>query len=103
MKPCPFCGKTPDADEPNTFVLATGGKWGAVQCCCIGPEVRTSYLPLEKWRDEAIAAWDDRVVVREPLAAVYAAAENMVRVKGRHHSEQAYAALVEAVEVVRRG
>lgn len=58
--PCPFCGKTPDATDARSFNLESGGKWGAVQCCIIGPEVRTRYEPLESWRDEAIAAWNTR-------------------------------------------
>ena len=61
MKPCPWCGRTPDADDPATFATYhTGGKWGAVQCCAIGPEIRTGYRPLAEWKDAAIAAWDDR-------------------------------------------
>lgn len=46
VKPCPFCGATPDIDDPNTFRASQGDKWGAMVCCCEGPEVRTGYGPL---------------------------------------------------------
>jgi hypothetical protein len=61
LKPCPFCGETPDIDGTWTFQCNQGDKWGYVVCCCHGPEVRTSYGPVESWRDAAIAAWNERV------------------------------------------
>lgn len=62
LKPCPFCGETPDVDDPRTFSNVGGGsKWARVQCCIGGPEVRTSYLGVEHWRDDAIRAWNERV------------------------------------------
>lgn len=62
LKPCPWCGKVPDVNDPRTFWVddSVGGKWGAVQCCGIGPDVRTGYGPVAEWREEAIAAWNHR-------------------------------------------
>lgn len=60
LKPCPFCGLTPDASSPHTFKTTDGHKFGAVTCCCTGPEVRTAYAPVEEWRDKAIKAWNER-------------------------------------------
>lgn len=60
LKPCPFCGETPDADNPDTFQMPETSKYGAVVCCCYGPDVRTSYQDVEHWRDDAIAAWNER-------------------------------------------
>ncbi|WAJ27589.1 Lar family restriction alleviation protein [Antarcticirhabdus aurantiaca] len=61
LLPCPFCGTTPDINNPATFQSSQGTKWGAVVCCCTGPEVRTGYDPVEEWRDDAIEAWNTRV------------------------------------------
>ena len=60
LKPCPFCGETPDAHEEWTFQSNQGSKWGFVVCCCQGPEVRTDYKDVEHWREEAIQAWNER-------------------------------------------
>jgi len=60
LKPCPFCGETPDAANPLTFQMNQGDKWGFVVCCCNGPEVRTGYQDVEHWRADAIAAWNSR-------------------------------------------
>lgn len=60
LKPCPFCGETPDASDPRTFQDSQGTKWGSVVCCCTGPEVRTHYQGVEHWRDKAITAWNER-------------------------------------------
>lgn len=60
LRPCPFCGETPDAGKPATFDCDQGGKWGFVVCCCRGPEVRTGYGPPATWQGEAVAAWNDR-------------------------------------------
>ena len=60
LLPCPFCGDTPDINNVATFTETNGSKWGAVSCCCYGPEVRTGYRPLAEWRDAAIAAWNRR-------------------------------------------
>ena len=60
LLPCPFCGETPDVNNPHTFQSNQGDKWGYVVCCCCGPEVRTGYGPVETWRDDAIAAWNRR-------------------------------------------
>ena len=60
LKPCPFCGETPDINGEWTFQSDQGDKWGHVVCCCRGPEVRTGYRPVSEWRDKAIAAWNDR-------------------------------------------
>lgn len=56
---CPFCGEVPagfDSTEGS-------GKWGWVQCCIAGPDVRTGYKPLQYWREDAIAAWNTRASV----------------------------------------
>jgi len=60
LKPCPFCGDVPDVDNPATFQSNQGTKWGFVVCCCNGPEVRTGYGPVDEWKAEAIAAWNQR-------------------------------------------
>ena len=60
LKPCPFCGATPDTNDPLTFQSDQGDKWGFVVCCCRGPEVRTGYGPVEEWKADAIAAWNER-------------------------------------------
>lgn len=60
IKPCPFCGVTPDIDLDSTFMARDGGKYGAVNCCCEGPSVRTNYAPVFEWRDRAIAEWNKR-------------------------------------------
>lgn len=65
LKPCPFCSETPDVDGEYTFATDDGGKWGAVQCCCRGPQVRTFYEDVEHWRDDAIEVWNERA---EPKA-----------------------------------
>jgi Lar family restriction alleviation protein len=67
LEPCPFCGATPDIDNPVTFQSDCGSKWGFVVCCCRGPQIRTSYGPVEEWRDEAIEAWNQRAERPERL------------------------------------
>jgi len=60
VRPCPYCGETPDVNDLRSFRETDGPKWGALQCCGMGPEVRTNYEPVEKWRDRAIEAWNRR-------------------------------------------
>ena len=62
LKPCPFCGETPDITNPATFIDHQGTKWGSVQCCALGPEVRTGYDVSKNapWHEDAIAAWNTR-------------------------------------------
>ena len=60
LKPCPWCGNTPDASNPGTFQLTDGVKYGAVQCCGAGPDVRTDYRDFPHWKDAAIESWNDR-------------------------------------------
>lgn len=60
LKPCPFCGETPDASDKATFRYTDGHKWGAVVCCGTGPEVRTGYGEISHWKDDAITAWNTR-------------------------------------------
>jgi hypothetical protein len=62
IKDCPFCGNTPDIEDPNTFRVTQGGKWGALICCSEGPEVRTSYAPSTEWRKDAIKEWNSRPI-----------------------------------------
>lgn len=61
LLPCPFCGEV-----PTLFQETSGSKWGAVVCCITGPEVRTGYQGVEFWRDEAIAAWNRRLLPTPP-------------------------------------
>jgi hypothetical protein len=77
LLPCPFCGETPDVSGNYTFVETDGPKWGAVRCCGTGPEVRTGYGPVDDWRDDAIAAWNERKAPpsTEAARALLAAAE----------------------------
>lgn len=61
LKPCPFCGEVPDVNNPATFRHEVGDRWARVVCCIEGPEIRAGiYTPLEEWKDEAIAAWNER-------------------------------------------
>ena len=62
MKPCPFCGGTPNPDNPYTFQCSQGDKWGSVVCCCAGPEVRTGYDTSDDapWHEDAIKEWNKR-------------------------------------------
>lgn len=60
MKPCPFCGVIPDYEDSSTFRETDGCKWGAVTCCCTGPEVRTEYKDWKHWRDNAVMEWNER-------------------------------------------
>ena len=59
LKPCPFCGETPPNDDAQ-FYVNQGTKWGGVQCCCGGPEVRTGYQPVAHWKVDAIREWNTR-------------------------------------------
>ncbi len=61
LKPCPFCGVTPDEDSHYTN---QGTKWGGILCCIEGPEVRTSYKAWPFFKQDAIDAWNDR---KEPI------------------------------------
>ena len=58
LLPCPFCGEV-----PTSFDTDQGTKWGHVYCGggAYGPEVRTGYEPAERWKENAIAAWNTRV------------------------------------------
>lgn len=63
LKPCPFCGELPVGDDGQVATRHTdGSKWGAVSCCCSGPEVRTGYEAVENWMDDAIAEWNTRPI-----------------------------------------
>lgn len=64
LKPCPFCGHTPDINLPSTFQEINGCKWGAVVCCCTGPEVRTGYKKWHYWKQDAINEWNERIEVQ---------------------------------------
>lgn len=73
LLPCPFCGEVP------TLIRETeGAKWGAVVCCCTGPEVRTHYRPVEHWKLDAIAAWNRRAPESPEVSALRAALEGML-------------------------
>ena len=58
--PCPWCGEVPDVSNNASFRLTDGVKYGALQCCVVGPEVRTDYKDVPHWKAKAIAAWNDR-------------------------------------------
>lgn len=60
LLPCPWCGETPDVSTDASFRLTDGVKYGALQCCVVGPEVRTDYKDVPHWRERAIAAWNER-------------------------------------------
>ena len=61
IKPCPFCGTTPLFDDGAAFSYPDGDrKWGAVRCCCYGPEVLTLYSEWVEWRTDAVEAWNER-------------------------------------------
>jgi len=59
LKPCPFCGDIPG---PDSFDFTDCSKWGAVMCCCNGPQVRTGYKKEGAWRDGARIAWNTRPI-----------------------------------------
>ncbi len=67
LKPCPFCGSVPDPERCFKFV--DGHKWGAVVCCCEGPDVRTHYSDGREWWAEAAEAWNTRVLDTEDVRA----------------------------------
>ncbi|HXU93215.1 MAG TPA: hypothetical protein VFP33_06110 [Gallionella sp.] len=60
LKPCPWCGEKPNTELDSAFRLTDGMKYGALQCCVVGPEVRTDYKPVSHWKASAIKAWNDR-------------------------------------------
>src|SRR5687767_8078076 len=57
LEPCPFCGVVPPSDS---YYMNQGDKWGGIQCCIQGPEVRTYYEEWPKWKQAAIDAWNTR-------------------------------------------
>ena len=59
LLPCPFCGDVP-VSLYGVHAGERSDKWGGVQCCIQGPEVRTGYGPVEDWRDDAVRAWNTR-------------------------------------------
>jgi len=70
LLPCPWCGETPDVSNEASFRLTDGVKYGALQCCVVGPEVRTDYKDVPHWRERAIAAWNDRKALASRPAEV---------------------------------
>jgi hypothetical protein len=60
LLPCPFCGRTPDVNNPYTFQHIETSKYGGVICCVRGPEVHTDWKHMEHWRDAAIEKWNTR-------------------------------------------
>lgn len=75
-KPCPFCGKIPDLANDSSFWLDEAGKWGAIQCCCVGPEVRTGYLPIAEWMADALSEWNKRAALRQSAAGEWVPLED---------------------------
>ena len=73
LKDCPFCGEVPPKDS---YYVNQGTKWGGVQCCIDGPEVRTGYQNWPAWKQDAIEAWNTRPTnnlrqYREALEALH--------------------------------
>jgi Lar family restriction alleviation protein len=70
IEPCPFCGST---NIETTVDEMQGTKWGFAACGCsaCGPEVRTAYNTRADapWRQDAIAAWNDRATTPQADAA----------------------------------
>ncbi len=62
IKPCPFCGETPEYDDATWFDTDCITKWGFLECACgaRGPDIRTGYENLPHWKDDAIKAWNKR-------------------------------------------
>jgi len=58
-KSCPFCGQIP-TNKDKWFDTNTAGKWGYVQCCGQGPDIRAGYRELHEWKQEALDAWNTR-------------------------------------------
>lgn len=61
LKPCPFCGKTPEA--PACYQTeGAAAKWGWVECGCgaRASDVRTSYEPASEWAWSAAEEWNHR-------------------------------------------
>ena len=65
VRPCPFCGETPNTESEISFPTNGGFKWGTLQCGCgaRGPDVRTDYRPWTEWREKAIGKWNHRADV----------------------------------------
>jgi hypothetical protein len=61
LLPCPFCGQKPDSTASVTFQMNGSGKYGWVECCCNGPEVRIGLKNADEWTTEAAVAWNKRV------------------------------------------
>lgn len=60
LKPCPFCGETPDLNDESGHYQIHDNKYGGIRCCIDGPEVRTGYKPWPAWQAEAVNAWNTR-------------------------------------------
>jgi len=61
--PCPFCGSTDPPIYYGAHIGQRSDKYGGAECGACdarGPSVRTGYEPLDKWRDAAINAWNER-------------------------------------------
>lgn len=99
--PCPFCG-----EQPTTLREVDTSKWGAVECCCTGPEVRTGYEDVEHWAEAAVEEWNKRVSPQnddrvERVARIIEAAfddENMDHAAVRAMARQIVALLLPAQE-----
>lgn len=104
LKPCPMCGGKGSAKKTYE-----SDWWQVVfsheNDCPLG-KVSNPYKSAYSTESEAIAAWNRRVQLSaqsvsavQPVAdaEIIAAAKNLVAVKGRHHSEQAYKRLVAAI------
>lgn len=80
---CPWCGLVPDVSNPATFQHETGSRWASLVCCVIGPEIRAGfYTPLEEWKNEAIAAWNERAPNLEVAALQARIAELEEKLQG---------------------
>lgn len=84
LKSCPFCGETPDAES---HYVNQGTKWGGIQCCIEGPEVRTNYKEWPAWKDNAIEAWNTRVPDITALQNELAEAKEQIANNKKAHDE----------------
>ena len=69
MKPCPFCGETPDENDEDTFGTCDNGRHGFVRCGCgaNGPTVPIDMLfkKVPTWHAWAVECWNDQLSIGE--------------------------------------
>ena len=97
LKPCPFCGQTPDIDHPSTFQMPETSKYGCLVCCGAGPEVRTQYEDVEHWKQDAIDAWNERVDDKR-VTELEGALEDALKLQSKRTGALLIASLVQILE-----